>query len=110
MICTSGLLKTSLVKSAKVKEYLVEHNETTFHDSEKPLMTMNTIEQEIPMTGRPVWIPPCMVAQGRRKIVEDEILKMEKEGTITKSTGPWCSPIVLVRKKRWHYTFLCGLS
>ncbi len=24
---------------------------------------------------------------------------MEKEGTITKSTGPWCSPIFLVRKK-----------
>ncbi len=24
---------------------------------------------------------------------------MEKEGTIAKSTGPWCSPIVLVRKK-----------
>ncbi len=39
------------------------------------------------------------IAPGRRKIVEDEILKMEKEGAITKSTGPWCSPIVLVRKK-----------
>ncbi len=24
---------------------------------------------------------------------------MEKEGTIMKSSGPWCSPIVLVRKK-----------
>ncbi len=24
---------------------------------------------------------------------------MEKEGTIVKSSGPWCSPIVLVRKK-----------
>ncbi len=24
---------------------------------------------------------------------------MEKEGTITKRSGPWCSPIVLVRKK-----------
>ncbi len=24
---------------------------------------------------------------------------MEKEGMITKITGPWCSPIVLVRKK-----------
>ncbi len=36
---------------------------------------------------------------GRCKIIEDEILKMEKEGTIVKSSGPWCSPIVLVRKK-----------
>ncbi len=24
---------------------------------------------------------------------------MEKEGMIMKSTGPWCSPIILVRKK-----------
>ncbi len=24
---------------------------------------------------------------------------MEKEGTITKSSGPWCSPIILVRKE-----------
>ncbi len=33
------------------------------------------------------------------KIVEDEIQKMEKQGTIIKISGPWCSPIVLVRKK-----------
>ncbi len=44
-------------------------------------------------------ITPRRIAPGRRKIVEDEILKMEKEGMITKSSGPWCSPIVLVRKK-----------
>ncbi len=44
-------------------------------------------------------IPPHRVALGQRKIIEDEILKMEKEGMITKSSGPWCSPIVLVRKK-----------
>ncbi len=86
-------------ESAKVIELLVEHNKTTFHDPEKPLTRTNTIEHEIPMTGRPVRIPPYRVAVGRSKIVEDEILKMEKEGTITKSTGPLCSPIVLVRKK-----------
>ncbi len=44
-------------------------------------------------------IPPRRVAPGRSKIVEDEILKMEKEGMITKSSGPWCSLIILVRKK-----------
>ncbi len=51
------------------------------------------------MTVRPVRISPLRVAPGQRKIVEDKILKIEKEGTITKSTGPWCSPIILVRKK-----------
>ncbi len=44
-------------------------------------------------------IPLYRVALGRRKIIEDEIQKMEKEGTITKSSGPCCYPIVLVRKK-----------
>ncbi len=89
----------SLEESAKVKQLLVEHNEITFHDPEKPLTTTNTIEHEIPITGTPVRIPPHRVAQGLRKIEEDEILKMEKEGMITKSTGPWYSLIVLVRKK-----------
>ncbi len=85
----------SVEESAKVKE----QNDTTFHDPEKPLTRTNTIEHKIPMTGRPVRIPPRRVALGLRKIIEDEIQKMEQEGIIAKSTSPWCSPIVLVRKK-----------
>ncbi len=54
----------SVMESAKVKELLVEHNETTFHDPEKTLTATNTIEHEIPMTGRPVRIPPRRVAPG----------------------------------------------
>ncbi len=94
----SGLVETSVLK-VKVKELLVEHSETTFHDPEKPLTRTDTIEHEILTSGRPVRIPPRRVAPRRRKIVEDKIFKMEKEETITKSSGPWCSPIVLVRKK-----------
>ncbi len=93
----------SIKESAKVKELLVEHK-TTFHDPRT-----NTIEDEIPMTGRTMRTPPRRVAKGRRKIVEHEILKMEKEGTITKSISPWCSPIVLVRKKDGTIRFFCGL-
>ncbi len=44
-------------------------------------------------------IPPLRVALGCRKIVEDDIITMEQEGMITKSSGPWWSPIILVRKK-----------
>ncbi len=86
-------------KNFAVDELLVEHNETTFRDPEKLLTTTNTIEHKLPMTVRPVRIPPHRVATGKRKIVEDKILKMEKEVTITKSNGPWCFPIILVRKK-----------
>ncbi len=55
-------------ESAKVKELLVEHNATTFHDPEKPLTRTDAIEQEIPMTGIPVRIPPHMVAPGQKKL------------------------------------------
>ncbi len=89
----------SVTESVKVKELLGEHKETTFHDPEKSLSTTNTIEHEIPTTGKPVRIQPHRVAPGRRKIVEEDILKMEQEDTITKSSGPWCFPIILVRKK-----------
>ncbi len=85
--------------SAKVKELLIKHSETSFHDPEKPLTRTDTIEHEIPTSGRPVRIPPHRIAPVRRKIMEDEILKMEMEGTIQRSTSPWCSPIVLVGKK-----------
>ncbi len=54
-------------ESAKVKELLVEHNETTFHDPVKPHTRKNTIEHEIPMTGRPVRIPPHRVSLGEGK-------------------------------------------
>ncbi len=82
-----------------MKKLLIEHNKTTFHDPKKTLTTTNTIEHDIPTTGRHVRIPPRKVAMGSRKIVEDEIKKMEKKGTIVKSSRPLCSPIVLVRKK-----------
>ncbi len=81
----------SIEESAKVKALLVEHNETTFHDHDKPLTRtdMYTIEHEIQTTGRPVRITPHRIAPITRKILENEILKMEKEGTVQKSSGPW---------------------
>ncbi len=57
----------SVQESAKVKELLVEHNETIFHDPEKPLTRTNTIEYEIPMTCRSVRIPPHRVAWDKGK-------------------------------------------
>ncbi len=68
-----------LEESAKVKELLVKHSETTFHEHEKPLTRTDTMEHEIPTSGKPVRIPPHRIAPGRRKVMEDEIIKMEKE-------------------------------
>ncbi len=108
MTCTSQN-NLYVGESAKVKELLVEHNETTFHDHEKSLTRTNTMEHKIPITGRPIRIPPHRTAPWRGKIVVDEIQKMEKEGTITE-----CKPLVFFfrsgEKKILHYSFLCGLS
>ncbi len=57
----------SVKESAKLKELLVEHNETTFHDPEKPLTRMNTIEHEIPMTGRPCEDPTSQGSPGTKE-------------------------------------------
>ncbi len=53
-----------VTESVKVKQLLVEHNKTTFHDPEKTLTTTNTIDHEIPTTGRPVRILPRRVIPG----------------------------------------------
>ncbi len=37
----------AITESVKVKELLVEHNKTTFHDPEKTLITTNIVEHEI---------------------------------------------------------------
>ncbi len=86
-------------ESEKVKEVLVEHNETIFHDPEKILTRTDTIKHKILTLDPPVRIPRRRVPPEQRQIMEDEILKMEKEGNIRKSSGPWCSLIILVRKK-----------
>ncbi len=57
----------SVTESVKVKELLVEHNETRFHDPEKTLTTTNTIDPEIPTTGGTVRIPPCRVTRDDAK-------------------------------------------
>ncbi len=84
-------------ESANVKEVLFKHNETTFHDPVNPFMRTDTIEHEIPTTNRLARITPCRIPYERMKNVEDEILQMEKEGNIQKSSGPCNSPVILVR-------------
>ncbi len=93
-----------------MKKLLVEHNKTIFHDHEKPLTQTETIVHETSTTCQPVRIPPHRIVPGRRKIIEDEIPKIKQEGTIVKSSGLWCSPVIPGKKERWHYIFLCGVS
>ncbi len=77
----------------------------TFAHSSSILDDAQTSQNEI-LDGwyvKQKWIPPRRVGPGRRKIIEDKILKMEKEGTITKSRGPWCSPSFWLERKMAPY-------
>ena len=47
----------------------------------------------------PLKQPPRRVPISRREEITKTIADMEKQGIIEPSTSPWCSPVVLVRKK-----------
>ena len=90
--------KDSGVKSA-LAETLVRHSEV-FSKHDEDLGKTGLVEHTI-NTGnsRPLRQPPRRVPlafEGEEKKV---IETMQKQGIIQKSTSPWASPIVLVRKK-----------
>uniref|UniRef100_A0A1B0GHP0 RNA-directed DNA polymerase n=2 Tax=Lutzomyia longipalpis TaxID=7200 RepID=A0A1B0GHP0_LUTLO len=47
----------------------------------------------------PIKQPPRRVPMAKQREATELIAKMERQGVIEKSTSPWCSPVVLVRKK-----------
>ncbi len=61
----------------------------------EPLTRTVTIEHEIPMIGRP---NEDLTSQGNPRTKENHRRRV-KEGMIIKISGPWCSTIILVRKK-----------
>jgi len=81
------------------RDLLCEMTEA-FMDPSKPLIGTDAVAHYID-TGdtRPIRIPPRRIAPGRRQIIEDEITKMLEQGIIRESDSPWCSPVVLVKKK-----------
>ena len=49
--------------------------------------------------ARPIKQPPRSVPLAKRDEVQKLISEMEKSGVIEPSSSPWCSPVVLVKKK-----------
>ena len=49
--------------------------------------------------AEPFKIPPRRVAPTRKKVIEEEVDKMLKQGIIEPSDSPWSSPVCLVTKK-----------
>jgi len=53
------------------------------------------VEEGVP----PIKRRPYRYSEKENKVIEEEIIKMEEQGVIEPSSGPWSAPIVLVKKK-----------
>ncbi len=95
-------------ESTKVKELLIEHNETTFHDPEKPFTRTDTIEHEISTSGRPVRIPL------HRTKTKKNRRRQDSQNGKGRNDHKELKLLVFTHhpgeKERWHYSFLCRLS
>lgn len=47
----------------------------------------------------PIKVPPRKIPLAKRECAKELVQQMHKEGIIEPSQSPWCSPIVLVKKK-----------
>jgi len=82
-----------------VKDLLMEYKELLALSKTKLGKTgivkhrINT-ERSEPIAGK-----PYRTDEEKKKIIKEEIQKMEEAGVIRKSDGPWASPVVIVEKK-----------
>lgn len=89
----------------KLKELLCNYA-NIFSKSPTDIGRTNLVKHKIE-TGnhKPVRQPPRRIPFSKRKEVQKEIDDMKSMGVIEPSESPWCSPIVLVRKKDGNLRF-----
>src|SRR5579859_7876293 len=86
-------------KKTIVKELIEEYKEICALSNSK-LGQTNIIKHRINLESHePIASKPYNVTIEKKKIIKDEIEKMEKAGVIRKSYSPWASPVVIVGKK-----------
>lgn len=71
-----------------------------FDLNDLPLGTVSTAEHRIDTQGHsPIRTRPYRVSMKEREIIEQQVTEMLQKEVIRKSSSPWSSPVVLVKKK-----------
>ena len=78
---------------------IVKRHEYAFALSDSELGMAKGVECKIETEGEPFRMKPRPVPFSVRENLRELLDKMEKNGIIRESNSPWCSPVVLVRKK-----------
>lgn len=92
---------TSLNKIQKNKVInLIEEYKNVFSVNKKDFGFYNLVEHEIDIQNNsPIQRIIGKVPLNVETWVDEQVESLEKSGIISKSTSPWCAPIVVVRKK-----------
>ncbi|XP_055879412.1 uncharacterized protein LOC129925085 [Biomphalaria glabrata] len=102
-----GKIKTNLSDEqyASAEKLICEFNDI-FPTDETDCGRTNMVQHRIDRGNtRPIRHPPRRLPLAKQKKAMDMIECMRRQGVIEPSNSPWCSPIVLVRKKK--KTVLC---
>ena len=78
---------------------LVSSFQTVFAKVDAPLGRTSIVKHNIPTSGLPIWQPLRRLPHALKPVVDNEVQKMLSQGVIRKSSSPWCSPVVMVKKK-----------
>ena len=94
------LTGTSLTPSQQEQlQSLLSSFHNVFAKAEAPLGRTGIVKHGIQTSGSPIRQPLRCLPQALKPIVNSEVQKMLSQGIITNSSSPWCSPVVMVKKK-----------
>ena len=92
-----------------VRELLASYS-STFVGADGKLGCTELVKHTIDTNGaRPVKVPYRPPGFARKAIIEENLDKMLEHGVVEPSNSPWCSPIVLVKKKDGSTRFCVDL-
>ena len=103
--------KTILDLSASSSLKTVESILQEFPEITLPMLYNRPVKHDvthiIDTAGLPISCRPRPLSPEMLKITQEQFQDMLEKGTVESRTGPWSSPLHLVKKKEWQLS-LCG--